>query len=91
MRIVKCPYCGSENVRKSRIGSEQRDSKNTWKCLNCRRFFYYKPEEAAYRTRVKPEEQENVDQSVYSEDPRDTQEDDMEEDLALLKDNDDLW
>jgi len=34
----------------------------------------------------------NLDQSVYEPDnPEATQEDDMEEDLALLDDEDDLW
>jgi transcriptional regulator NrdR family protein len=88
---VKCPYCGSENVRKSRIGNEQRESKNTWKCLDCHRFFYYKPKQETEKTKAKPQEQENPDKSVYSDDPEDTQEDDMEEDLALLSDDDDLW
>ena len=35
--------------------------------------------------------QNNPDRSVYSDDPRDTQEDDMEEDLALLDDDDMGW
>ena len=39
----------------------------------------------------KQQRQNNPDQSVYSDDPRDTQEDDMEEDLALLDDNDMGW
>jgi hypothetical protein len=47
--------------------------------------------EETERIKVKPQEQEITDQSVYSDDPEDTQEDDMEEDLALLSDDDDLW
>jgi hypothetical protein len=39
----------------------------------------------------KQQRQNNPDQSVYSDNPRDTQEDDMEEDLALLDDNDMGW
>jgi hypothetical protein len=39
----------------------------------------------------KQQRQNNPDQSVYSDDPRDAQEDDMEEDLALLDDNDMGW
>jgi hypothetical protein len=35
----------------------------------------------------KQQRRNNPDQSVYSDDPRDTQEDDMEEDLALLDDD----
>jgi hypothetical protein len=34
---------------------------------------------------------QNDDPSVYSDDPEATQEDDMEEDLALLNESDDLW
>ena len=38
------------------------------------------------------DEEENLDQSVYQPDnPQATQEDDMEEDLALLDEEDDLW
>lgn len=33
----------------------------------------------------------NVDQSVYNDDPEATQDNDMEEDLALLEDEDHLW
>ncbi|MGA2680167.1 MAG: hypothetical protein ABSF44_00020 [Candidatus Bathyarchaeia archaeon] len=37
-------------------------------------------------------QEENSDQSVYEPDnPEATQEDDMEEDLALLDEEDDLW
>jgi hypothetical protein len=39
----------------------------------------------------KESEQENIDQSVYSDDPEATQEEDMEEDLALLNEKDDGW
>jgi len=44
------------------------------------------------KTESKEEENENLDQSVYEPDnPKATQEDDMEEDLALLDEEDDLW
>jgi len=37
-------------------------------------------------------DKENLDQSVYyPDDPTQTQEDDMEEDLGLLEEDDDLW
>jgi transposase-like protein len=61
---MKCPYCGSENVRKAKISNEQRESKNAWRCVNCGRIFY-----------VKPEPEENTDQSVYSDDPQGIRED----------------
>ena len=38
-----------------------------------------------------PQQKENPDQSVYSDDPEATQEDDMEDDLALLDDDDMGW
>jgi hypothetical protein len=38
-----------------------------------------------------PTQSENLDPSVYFDDPEATQEDDMEEDLGLLDDEDDLW
>jgi hypothetical protein len=58
-----------------------------------------KPEDSAkdivISTHIEAEEketkQENVDQSVYSADPEATQEEDMEEDLALLDEDDDGW
>jgi hypothetical protein len=40
---------------------------------------------------IQQRHEQNEDQSVYSDDPRDTQEDDMEEDLALLDDDDMGW
>ncbi len=44
------------------------------------------------KTESKAGEKENLDQSVYEPDnPTATQEDDMEEDLALLDEDDDLW
>lgn len=35
--------------------------------------------------------EENLDRSIYNDNPNAIQEDDMEEDLALLNDEDDLW
>jgi hypothetical protein len=44
------------------------------------------------KTENKEMQEENLDQSVYEPDnPEATQEDDMEEDLALLDEDDDLW
>jgi hypothetical protein len=43
------------------------------------------------QTQNKQRKQQNEDQSVYSDDPRDTEEDDMEEDLGLLENDDMGW
>jgi hypothetical protein len=44
-----------------------------------------------HTTKPQIQQEPNEDQSVYSDDPEATQEDDMEEDLALLNESDDLW
>ncbi|MGD0644383.1 MAG: hypothetical protein ABSA75_05710 [Candidatus Bathyarchaeia archaeon] len=44
-----------------------------------------------HTTKTRIQQEPNDDPSVYSDDPRDTQEDDMEEDLALLDDSDMGW
>ena len=59
---MKCSWCGSENVRKARIGDEQRKAKNTYKCLDCKRFFYYDPDER--KRQVKPKQEPEEDLSV---------------------------
>ena len=58
----KCPRCGSENVRKARVGDEQREARNTYKCLDCRRFFYYDPDKP--KRQVKPKQEHEEDLSV---------------------------
>jgi len=50
------------------------------------RVFPSQPKQQLKRMRI-----QNDDPSVYSDDPRDTQEDDMESDLGLLNEEDDLW
>ena len=62
VRILKCPTCGSENVRRARIGDEQREARNTYKCLDCRRFFYYNPKKP--KRQVKPKQEHEEDLSV---------------------------
>jgi uncharacterized Zn finger protein len=94
VKMLKCPHCGSEDTRKSRIGANQHESKNTWKCLNCGRFFYVRPERLEPQVKPRPTKQtkEEIDPSVNN--PDDSQEDgesDVEEDEGLLEESDYGW
>jgi transposase len=79
---MKCPKCGSQNT-KIIIGELYRcgDCGHKFKAIEC----------GLINCGQHPKSEENDDQSVYSDDSIDTQEDDMEDDLALLDDDDDLW
>jgi transcription elongation factor Elf1 len=65
-KVTKCPQCGSENVRKTRIGSDQHESKATWRCEDCGKIFYCKP---LQKIKPQPEETEENDFDAFSEDP----------------------
>ena len=77
---MNCPKCGSNEI-KLIVG-------NLYRCFSCgHKFNNFEPIKCPRQIK----EEENEDQSVYSDDPKDTQEDDMEEDLGFLDDNDMGW
>jgi uncharacterized Zn finger protein len=79
---MKCPKCGSENAVNI-IGK-------LWRCLECGHNFT-EEECGLINCGQHPKPEQNDDQSVYSDDPEATQEDDMEDDLALLDGDDMGW
>ncbi len=74
--------------RKKRLDDQREANEKYSKCLEQNK---NKPPKST-ETENTDVQEENLDQSVYEPDnPEATQEDDMEEDLALLDEDDDLW
>jgi uncharacterized Zn finger protein len=90
---LKCPKCGSENVRKAKIGNEQRDAKSTYKCMDCKRFFYSRPERPEKpRPITTKQHKEEIDPSINNpDDYQENGESDLEEDAGLLEESDYGW
>jgi len=76
--VDRCPVCGNLNIR-------YEEERRRWVCATCGwkwRINECITDEVSYK----------IDRSVYHpEDPCATQEDDLEDDFALLEDEDHLW
>jgi uncharacterized Zn finger protein len=72
---AKCVRCGSEDVRKTRIGKDQKLSKSTFRCLKCGKVFIVKPE------KTEPEREESKDRDAL--DGMSNEESEEEEDAGV--------